>query len=101
MDYFLVNFGPVTDGWTDTETDNTALYTIKNDNEHAKSSCTPPNWYKAMLCTTKEYVGNRNTSDRTSKCQMYWSQGKMCSKEDWSTSAPHISTILIQKKFHQ
>ena len=43
---------------TDTETDNTALYTIKKfDNEHAKSSCAPPNWYKATLCTTKVYVG--------------------------------------------
>ena len=29
----------------------------KVDNEHAKSSCAPPNQYKAMLCTTKVYVG--------------------------------------------
>ena len=26
-------------------------------NEHAKLACTPPNWYKAMLCTIKEYFG--------------------------------------------
>ncbi len=41
-----------------TETDNTALYTIKRiGNEHAKLSCAPPNWYKATLCTTKVYIG--------------------------------------------
>ncbi len=27
------------------------------DNKHAKSSCAPPNRYKAMLCTTRVYVG--------------------------------------------
>ncbi len=46
------------DRQTDTETDNTALYTIKKfDNEHAKSPCAPPYRYKATLCTTKVYVG--------------------------------------------
>ena len=25
--------------------------------EHAKSSCAPPVWYKATLCTTKVYIG--------------------------------------------
>ena len=29
----------------------------KVDNEHAKSSCAPPNLYKAKLYTTKVYVG--------------------------------------------
>ena len=29
----------------------------KVDNEHAKSSCAPPNRYKATLCTTKVYFG--------------------------------------------
>ncbi len=43
---------------TDTETDNTASYTIKKiDNEHTKSSCAPPNRHKATVCTTKVYVG--------------------------------------------
>ena len=41
-----------------TETDNTLLYIIKKkvDNKYAKSSCAPPNRYKAMVCTTKVYI---------------------------------------------
>ncbi len=31
--------------------------TVRVDNTHAKSSCVPPNQYKASLCTTKVYVG--------------------------------------------
>ncbi len=46
-----------TDRQRQTETDNTALYTMqKFDNEHAKSSCAPPNRYEAMLCTTEVHV---------------------------------------------
>ena len=43
-----------------TEADNTALYTIKKiDTKHAKSSCAPPNRYKAMLCTNKVYADTK------------------------------------------
>ena len=40
-------------------TDNIVLCTIVvgADNDHAKSSCAPPNQYKPKLCTTKVYVG--------------------------------------------
>ncbi len=39
----------------DIQTDNIVLCTItvRADTEHEKSSCAPPNQYKAMLCTTK------------------------------------------------
>ena len=42
-----------------TETDNTALYTISQlvCTKYAKSSCAPPDQYKSTLCTTKVYVG--------------------------------------------
>ena len=47
-----------TDIQKQTETDNRVLCTItvRVDNQHAKLSCTPPNQYQAMLCTTKVYV---------------------------------------------
>ena len=43
----------------DSQTDNIVLYTItvRVDNDHEKSSCAPPNQYKATLCTTIVYVG--------------------------------------------
>ena len=39
--------------------DNITLCTIYVvvHNVHEKSSCAPPNEYKAILCTNKEYVG--------------------------------------------
>ncbi len=47
------------EGSTDSQTDNIVICTImvRVHSEHAKSSCAPLIQYKAMLCTTKLYVG--------------------------------------------
>ena len=51
---------------------------VRVDNEHAKSSCAPPNQYKAMLCNTKVYVGTELVHDGAKRRSVVHNTGRWC-----------------------